>query len=102
MVTLLTSSSPPSGNASEALCVFFKAVLTRSLGLPLYRSAAIEQRHKSEVHVRLHVAVEETAPRLIGSEVDRHFLETAEHGHVFYDARRRHARNAGDLKAVSV
>jgi hypothetical protein len=37
--------------------------------------AAIEQRHKPEIHVLLHVAVEEAALGLISGEVDRHLLE---------------------------
>src|SRR5262249_55573278 len=62
-------------------------------------SAALEQRHEPQIHVRLHVAVEKAAARLIGSEVDRHLLEAAEHRHILDHPRRPGAGDAGDLEA---
>ena len=50
---------------------------------------AIEQSHEAEIHVLLHMAMEEAEARLIGGEVDAHLLKAADHRHVLDHAGRR-------------
>src|SRR5215472_13229239 len=65
-------------------------------------SDTVEQSHKTSVHMGLHVAMEEAQARLIGGEIESHFLRAAEHRYVLDHAGRRHPDDAGDLKAVTV
>ena len=65
-------------------------------------SGTVEQSHETRIHVILHVAVEEAQARLIGGEVESHFLGAAEHRYVLDHPGRRHPRDARDLKAVTV
>src|SRR6516162_11191705 len=69
---------------------------------PSRGSDTVEQSHKTSVHVILHVAVEEAQARLIGGEVESHFLGAAEHRYVLDHPGRRHPDDARDLKAVTV
>src|SRR6185437_5242626 len=67
------------------------------------RSAtAIEESHEAEIHMLLHMAMEEAAAGLIGRKVDCHRLKAAEHRHVFDDATRRMPGNGGELEAVAM
>jgi microcystin degradation protein MlrC len=50
----------------------------------------------------LHAAMEEAQARLIGGEIESHFLGAAEHRYVLDHPGRRHPDDARDLKAVTV
>jgi hypothetical protein len=47
----------------------------------------VEEGHEPEIHVWLHVAVEEAQARLVSGEVDSHLLEFAEHRNVLHHTR---------------
>src|SRR5215204_2898735 len=42
-------------------------------------STALEQRHEAEIHVVLHVAVEQAETWLVRGEIDRHLLKRTDH-----------------------
>jgi len=83
------------------LCV--AVVISEALTpVPRPGSSAIEQRHETEVHMQLHMAMEQGQPWLIGDEVHFHGLVAAQHRDVLDNAAGWLARDAGDLEAVAM
>ena len=67
-----------------------------------HQSRVGEERHESEVHVKLLVTVEECHPRIVSDEVKFHFLKAAHHHHVFHNTGCGLATNTYQLEAVPV
>ena len=61
-----------------------------------------EERHESEVHVQLLVAVKERQARIVGEEVELELLEPPKHHDILHDAGGRFARDTSQLEAVTV
>jgi hypothetical protein len=47
------------------------------------RLCVVEERHETEVHVQLLVAVEESKAGIVGNEVNLRLLVATQHRHVF-------------------
>src|ERR1022692_763241 len=62
----------------------------------------IEQCHEAKVHVKLHMAMEQSQPGVICNKINLHFLKTAQHSDILYDTGSMLASNLCDLKTVPV
>ena len=62
------------------------------------RSNDVEQRHEAEIHMRLHMAVEQRPPQQLGRKIHIQCLITADHRHVLVQAGRRITRDVRDLE----
>jgi hypothetical protein len=62
----------------------------------------IEQRHETEVHMQLLMAMGQRQPRIVGGESDFRFLLTAQHHHVFPHAGGRFPGDVRQLKTVAM
>ena len=58
-------------------------------------SAVVKQSHKSKIHMKLLVAVEQSEAGIVGNEINFRFLVTSEHNHVFENASGGRATETG-------
>ena len=65
-------------------------------------SHVIEQRHESEIHVQLLMAMKQCQTRIVSDEIDLDLLVAAHHHYIFHDSRCRLARHVRQLKAMTV
>lgn len=65
-------------------------------------SDVVKERHETEIHVELLMAVKERETRVVGREIDFGLLIAAEHEHVFHHAGSRLPGNPGKFKSVAV
>ena len=66
------------------------------------RLRVVEERHETEIHVQLLVAVEESKAGIVGNEVNLQLLVAAKHDHVLHDAGSFHSREISKLKAMAM
>jgi hypothetical protein len=64
------------------------------------RLRVVEERHETEVHVQLLMAVEESKAGIVGNKVNLQLLVASEHDHVLHDAGGFRCREIGQFKAV--
>ena len=66
------------------------------------RLRVVEERHETEVHVQLLVAMEESEAGVVGNEIDFRLLVAAQHDHVLNDAGSFRSRKISKLKAMTM
>src|SRR5277367_2378738 len=62
----------------------------------------VEQRHQTEIHMQLLVAMEQRQPRVVRNEIYFRFLVSSEHQHIFHDSGGGFSGQARKFKTVPV
>src|SRR5664280_1046892 len=66
------------------------------------RLRVVEQRHKSEVHMQLLMAVKQRPARIVGHKVDFDLLVSTHHDNILHDPGRRLSGYAGQFETVAM
>lgn len=77
-----------------------RAAISMPLGSD--RFLVIEQRHKTKIHMKLLMAVEQSQAGIVGHKIDLGLLVTAEHDNILDDTVGRLPRDPGQFKAMTM
>jgi hypothetical protein len=69
---------------------------------PIAISRVVEQRHETEVHVQLLMAMEESKAGIVSYEIDFMLLIATQHHDILHNSRRFCAREIRELEAMAM